>query len=84
MKFGFDWPSSFGEKIFENGGQTDNERRMDDGPRLYYKLTNEPKGSRELTINVSLLNCLLSKLNHTLVHTTIIQTRLINGFPSVP
>ena len=31
------------EKIFENGG-----RRMDDGPWLYYKLTNEPKGSGEL------------------------------------
>ena len=30
------------EKIFENGGRTDN------GPWLYYKLTNEPKGSGEL------------------------------------
>ena len=30
------------EKIFENGGRTD------DGPWLYYKLTNEPEGSGEL------------------------------------
>ena len=30
------------EKIFENGGRTD------DGACLYYKLTNEPKGSGEL------------------------------------
>ena len=33
------------EKIFENCG-----RRTDDGPWLYYKLTNEPKGSGELKI----------------------------------
>ena len=32
------------EKIFENGGRTM------DGPWLYYKLTNEPKGSGELNI----------------------------------
>ena len=31
------------KKIFANGG-----RRTDDGPWLYYKLTNEPKGSGEL------------------------------------
>ena len=31
------------KKTFENGG-----RRTDDGPWLYYKLTNEPKGSGEL------------------------------------
>ena len=31
------------EKVFENGG-----RRTDNGPWLYYKLTNEPKGSGEL------------------------------------
>ena len=35
------------KKIFENGG-----RRTDDGPWLYYTLTNEPKGS-ELTNQVS-------------------------------
>ena len=32
------------KKIFENGGRTDN------GPWVYYKLTNEPKGSGELKI----------------------------------
>ena len=31
------------KKFFENGG-----RRTDDVPWLYYKLTNEPKGSGEL------------------------------------
>ena len=35
------------KKFFENGGRTD-DRRKDDGPWLYYKLTNEPKGSGEL------------------------------------
>ena len=35
------------EKIFENDGL-----RTDDGPWLYYKLTNEPKGSGELTIEI--------------------------------
>ena len=35
------------KKIFENGGwQTDD--RMGNGPWLYYKLTNESKGSGEL------------------------------------
>ena len=34
------------EKIFENGGQ-----RTDDRPWLYYKLTNESKGSGELKSN---------------------------------
>ena len=37
------------KKIFENGGQMD-DRPMDDGSWLYYKLTNEPKGSGELKI----------------------------------
>ena len=31
------------KKISENGGRT-----TDEGPWLYYKLTNEPKGSGEL------------------------------------
>ena len=35
-------PAVLEKKIFENGG------RMDDGPWLYYELTNEPKGSSEL------------------------------------
>ena len=29
MKIGFDWPSSFGEDMFENGGR---RRRTDDEP----------------------------------------------------
>ena len=40
-------PAVLEKKIFENGGLTDNGR-TDDGPWLYYKLTNEPKGSGEL------------------------------------
>ena len=44
MKFRFNWLSGFGE---ENGGRTDNGR-TDNRPWLYYKLTNEPKGSGEL------------------------------------
>ena len=40
MKFGFDWPSGFGEGLWK--WWTDNGR-TDDGPWLYYKLTNEPK-----------------------------------------
>ena len=43
-----DWPSGFGEDLWK--WQTDN-RRTDDGPWLYYKLTNEPKGTGELTSN---------------------------------
>ena len=31
-----------------DGQWTDNRQRTDDGPWLYYKLTNEPKGSGEL------------------------------------
>ena len=38
-----DWPSVLEKKIFENGG-----RMTDNRPWLYYKLTNEPKGSGEL------------------------------------
>ena len=37
------------EKIFKNGRRTDNGQWTDDVPWLYYKLTNEPKGSGELT-----------------------------------
>ena len=33
-----------------DGQRTDNGHRTDDGPRLYYKFTNEPKGSGELKI----------------------------------
>ena len=47
MKFGFDRPSSFGEDL-ENGGRWTDNGWTDDGPWLYYKLTNEPKGSTEL------------------------------------
>ena len=49
MKSGFDYPAVLEKKIFENGGRTtENGQRTDDGPCLYYKLTNEPKGSGEL------------------------------------
>ena len=41
MKFGFDWPSGFEEDLWK--WWTDNR------PCLYYNLTNEPKGSGELT-----------------------------------
>ena len=59
MKFGFDWSSGFGEEdIIENGGRTDNgqttDRQLtDDGPWLYYKLTNELKGSGELKLGMN-------------------------------
>ena len=47
FKFGFDWPSGFGE---EDPWEwwTDERRTPDDGPWLHYKLINEPKGSGEL------------------------------------
>ena len=32
----------------------DDGRRTDDGPLLYYKLTNEPKGSGELKNNTNI------------------------------
>ena len=55
MKFGFDWPSGFGKedlwKWWTDGQRTTmdaNGRQTDDGACLYYKLTNEPKGSGEL------------------------------------
>ena len=54
MKFGFDRPSGFGEedlwKWWTDNGRTDG--RTDDGPWLYYKHTNEPKGSGELKIKL--------------------------------
>ena len=43
MKFGFDWPSGFGERSLKMV----DEHRTDNGPWLYYKLINEPKGSGE-------------------------------------
>ena len=54
MKFGFDWPSGFGEEDLWKWW-TDRQW-MDDRPWLYYKLTNEPKGSGELknTYNITL------------------------------
>ena len=49
MKFGFDWPSGFGEEDLWKWWTDDNGRqRTDDGACPYYKLTNEPKGSGEL------------------------------------
>ena len=39
-------PAVLVKKIFENDGRTD------DGACLYYKLTNEPKGSGELTSKI--------------------------------
>ena len=51
MKFGFDRPSGSEQgqslKMVDDG-------LMDDGPRLYYKLTNEPKGSGELKMTTHL------------------------------
>ena len=59
MKFGFDWPSSFEKKIFENVVLTTDGQQTDDGPWLYYKLTNEPKGSGELKMNTQDSNVFL-------------------------
>ena len=47
MKFGFDWCSGFREEDLWKWW-TDSNGWMDEGPWLYYKLTNEPKGSGEL------------------------------------
>ena len=44
-------PAVLEKKIFDNSG-----RRTDDWPWLYYKLTNEPNGSGELTSNPSRMN----------------------------
>ena len=59
MKFGFNWPSSFGEDDLWKWW-TD-EQRTDDGACLYYKLTNEPKGSGELKIFFFFCGILLLK-----------------------
>ena len=48
MEFGFEWPGGFGEEDLWKWWTKDGRGRMDDGPWLYYKLTNEPKGSGEL------------------------------------
>ena len=48
-----DWPSGFGEDLWKLW--TDNWW-MDDGPWLYYKLANEPKGSGELKTQGLLVN----------------------------
>ena len=50
MKFGFDWPSGFGEEDLSKWWTMDGQRRTDDEPCLYYKLNNEPKGLGELKI----------------------------------
>ena len=55
MKFGFDWPSGFGEEDLWKWW-TDNGR-TDDGSWLYYKLTNEPKDSGELKCHFSRSKC---------------------------
>ena len=71
MKFALIGPAALEKKIFENGGRrTDDDgrrwtttdgRRTDDGLWLYYKLTNEPKGSDEL-ISTFFKNAILQKL----------------------
>ena len=43
-------PAVLEKNIFENGGRMDDGHRTDDGPWLYYKLTNQLKGSGELNI----------------------------------
>ena len=54
-------PAVLEKKSFENGGRTYNrwtthgQQTTDDGPWLYYKLTNEPKGSGELIKNAACL-----------------------------
>ena len=54
------------KKLFENGGRTDGRRTPDDGPWLYYKLTN---GSGELKISIqwrySVQNSLIAVISIT-------------------
>ena len=47
------------------GGQRTDNGQTDDGPWLYYKLTNEPKGSGELIINTQ--TKLLHSTNNVIV-----------------
>ena len=47
-------PAVLEKKIFENGGWT-TDGWMDDGACLYYKFTNDPKGSGELKIHKQVL-----------------------------
>ena len=69
MKFGFDWPSSFGEedpcKWWTDGGRTN------DRPWLYYKLTNEPKGSGELKDDVKTFKSTLTSCMSIVLHPLI-------------
>ena len=61
MKFDFDRPSGL-EKISENGGQP-MDGRTDNGPWLYYKLTNKPKGSAELKTHNNALELVNNNVN---------------------
>ena len=60
------------KKIFENGGRT-TDGRADDGGWLYFKLTNEPKGSDELKSWLSIsfiicVNCIYSNIHPSLIN----------------
>ena len=55
MKFGFNWPRGFGEEDLWKWW-TDGQW-MDDGACLYYKFTNEPKGSSELKKQIEISQC---------------------------
>ena len=63
------------KKIFENGGRTD-DGRTDDGQWLYYKLTNEPKGSGELKKNIVKIFDERQKSCNTLLIVILCQTFL--------
>ena len=54
-------PAVLEKKIFENGGTKDRRRRTDNGTWLYYKLTNEPKGTGELKMQLSALSARMHK-----------------------
>ena len=79
MKFGFDWPSGFWRrrslKMVDGRTTDDNGQRTDDGACLYYKLTNEPKGSGELKITLhSNRHCVLTSTKHLKFAITCNQT----------